>query len=130
MGLPVFTDAAPQLVLHNLHPKLFKLFSQFFNHIADNPAFDFHIGLMVKYVEGAGNIDFQGGGKTLRLLFRLLPQKPVQVAQDGHFLRLRVLQIVPVDQMDTAVDDGFLHRFQTGLSANNQLHQGENKVAL
>ena len=129
VGLPVLTDPAPHLVLDYLHTELFKLFPQLLNHIAHDPAVDFHVGPVVEHVEGTGNVDFQRRGKPLGLRLRLLAQKRVEVPQHRHFLRPGVLQVLPVDHMDAAVHHRFLHRLQPGLAAHNQLHEGEDEVA-
>ncbi len=50
MGFPVFADPSPHLILNHLHPEFFKLLAQVFNHIADNPALDFHVGLVVEHI--------------------------------------------------------------------------------
>ena len=85
---------------------------------------------MVEHIEGAGHIDFQRRGDVLRLFFLLRPQEVIQILQNGHILRARVVQIVLIDQPHTAVDDGFLHRLQALLAAHNQLAQAENEVGL
>ena len=129
VGLPVLTDPAPHLVLDYLHTELFKLFPQLLNHIAHDPAVDFHVGPVVEYVEGTGHVNFQRRGKPLGLRLRLLAQERVEVPQHRHFLRAGVLQIFPVDHVNTAVHHRFLHRLQPGLAAHDQLHEGEDEVA-
>ena len=53
----------------------------------------------------------------------------MEVPQHRHFLRAGVLQVLPVDHVDTAVHNGFLHRLQTRLTAHDQLLEGEDEVA-
>ena len=79
VGLPVFADPAPHLILDHLHPEFFELFPQLLNHIAHNPAVDLHVGAVVEYVEGTGHVNFQRRGKPLGLRLRLLAQERVEV---------------------------------------------------
>ena len=83
---------------------------------------------MVEHVEGAGNVDFKGGGDVLRLLFLLTAQLVIQVLQNWHILRAGVVEVVPIDHTHTAVDDGLFHRHEAVLAADNQLAQAENEV--
>ena len=84
---------------------------------------------MVKHVQRTADVDLQRSGKPLGLRFRLLAQQRVEVPQHRHFLRAGVLQVLPVDHVDTAVHNGFLHRLQPRLTAHDQLHEGEDEVA-
>ena len=110
MRLSVHRDAIPDLILNNQHPDFFELFAQFLDVIGHNTAFDVYVGAVVKDVQGAGNIDFQCRRKVIGLLFVLPAQLVIQVLQDRHVFRARVVQIVAVDQSDTAVNDGLFHR--------------------
>ena len=84
---------------------------------------------MVEQVQGAFHIDFQCGGNMMGFFLLLLEQGIVQVLKDGHILRAGVRKIFAVDQMHTAVDDGFLHRQQPFFAAHHQFTQRKNKVS-
>ena len=128
MGDPVDGDTVPNLILHNQHPDFLELLAQLLDVVADHAAVNIHIGAVVKDVQGAGDVDFQRGGNVLCFFFVLLSQFVIQVLQNRHFLRAGVAEIIAIDQPDTAVNDGFLHRLQALLAADNQLAQGENEV--
>ena len=85
---------------------------------------------MIEYIEGAGYIDFKGRSDILSFLFFLFPEQVIQILQNGHILRARVIEIGLIDQAHTAVDDGFLHRLQALLTTHNQLTQAEDKIRL
>ena len=70
-----------------------------------------NIGAVVQIGKGTRHIQFHGRGKFLCLIFFLLPQALVQVAQYRHILRDGVLQIFPVHLGNTAVNDRFLDGF-------------------
>ena len=53
-------------------------------------------------------------------LFLLGLQGVVEVLQKRHVLRNRVLEVLLINLMDTAVDDRFLHRLQAFLAAHDQ----------
>ena len=53
----------------------------------------------------------------------------MEVPQHGHFLGPGVLQIVPVDQVDTAVYHRFLDGLQPRLAPHDQLHEGQDEIA-
>ncbi len=125
---PVDGDAVPHLVLHHQHPDLFELLPQFLDVIADNAVVDVHVAAVVEHVEGAGDVDFQRRGDVLRLFLILHPQQVVQVLQNGHILRARIVEVVLIHQPHTAVNDGFLHRLQPVLAAHDQLAQRQDKV--
>ena len=121
---------APDLILHDQHPEFFELFSQLLDVVADQPVFDVHIGPVVEQAQAALDVDFKGGGNMVGFLFLLLKKSVVQVLQQRHILRPRVVEIAVVDLVDAAVDDRFLYRLQTFLAAHHQLAQGEDEVGL
>ena len=45
-GSPVFCHTAPNLILDNEHPQLFKLLSQLLDVVADNPVIHIDIGFV------------------------------------------------------------------------------------
>ena len=125
---PVDGDAVPYLVLDHQHPQLFQLLAQLLDVVADDAVVNVHIGAVVEYVQTAGNVDFQGGGDEVGLLFLLLQQKVVKVLQNGHVLRAGVLQVLPVDQPHTAVNDRFLHGLEAVLAAHHNVAEGQEEV--
>jgi len=58
----------------------------------------------------------------------LLEQGIIQVLKDGHILRAGVRKIFAVNQMHTAVNDGFLHRQKPFLATHHKFAQGKDKV--
>ena len=84
---------------------------------------------MVEQVQTALDVDLQCGGNMVGFFLGLLEQGIVQVLKDGHILRAGVRKIFAVDQMHTAVDDGFLHRQQPFFAAHHQFTQRKNKVS-
>ena len=105
------------------------MFAQFLDVVADDAVVDVHIGAVVEQIQGAFHIDFQCGGNVVGFLLVLLKQGVVQVLKDGHILRAGVRKIFAVNQMHTAVDDGFLHRQQPFLAAHHQFAQRKDKVS-
>ena len=127
-GGPVDGDAVPHLVLDHQHPDLFQLLAQLLDVVADNAVVDVHVAAVVEHVEGAGDVDFQRRCDVLRLFLILRPQQVVQILQNGHILRARIVEVVLIHQPHTAVNDGFLHRLQSVLAAHNQFTQRQDKV--
>ena len=84
---------------------------------------------MVEQVQTTLDVDLQCGGNMVGFFFVLLEQGVVQVLKDGHILRAGVRKIFAVDQMHTAVNDGFLHRQQPFLAAHHQFAQRKDKVS-
>ena len=80
---------------------------------------DVHIAAVIENIQRASDVDFQRRGDVLGFLLILRPQEVIQVLQDRHIFRARVIQIIVVDQPHTAVDDGFLDRLQTLLAAHD-----------
>ena len=84
---------------------------------------------MVKHIQGTVDVDFQRRGDILRLRLGLFQKQPVQVSQDRHILRARVLQVIPVHQPCAAVNNGPLNRGKPLLAADHQVAQGQDKIA-
>ena len=84
---------------------------------------------MIEHIEGAGNVDFQCRRNVMGFLFVLCHQGIVQVFQDGHILRARIVEIGLIDLPHGAVDHGLLNGFQTVPAADNQLTQGQDEIA-
>ena len=83
---------------------------------------------MVEHIQRTGDVDFQSGGDVLRFLFILRTEGVIQVLQQRHILRFRVIEVVPVDDANAAVDDGLFHRGKPVLAADDQLAQRQNEV--
>ena len=124
----VFGDSVPYRVLHNQHPDFFELFAQLADVKADHAGVNVDVGAVIEHIERTGDIDFKRGGDVLRLLFVLPPQLVIQVLQHRHILRRGIVEIVPIDQPHTAVNDGFLHRLQAVLAAYDQLAERKDEV--
>ena len=83
---------------------------------------------MVEHSQRTIDVDFQRCGDTLRLPLFLLPQAVVQITKRRHILRLRVIQILLVDQRQAAVNDRLFFRLHTIPCAHDKFAQGKNKV--
>ncbi len=127
---PVDGDAVPHLVLDDQHPQLLQLFAQLLDVVADDPIVDVHVGAVVEHIQTASDVNFQRRGDEMGLLLVLFPQGVVKVLQNGHILWTGVVQILPVDQPDTAVNDGFLHRLEAVLAAHHNVAEGQQEVHL
>lgn len=125
----VCRDTPPDLILHNEHTEFLHLLAQFLDVVADDAVIDVHIRAVVEQVQTALDVDLQCGGNMVGFFLVLLEQGIVQVLKDGHILRAGVRKIFAVDQMHTAVDDGFLHRQQPFFAAHHQFTQRKNKVS-
>ena len=121
-------DTVPDLILNDEHPQFFQLFAQLFDIETDNSVIQFHIRLMVEHPQRTIDVDFQCRGDTLRLPLFLLPQTVVQITKRRHILRLRVIQILLIDQRQAAVNDRLFFRLHAIPCAHNQFAQGKNKV--
>ena len=121
-------DTPPHLILHNEHTEFLHLFAQFLDVVADDAVVDVHIGAVVEQIQGAFHIDFQRSSNMMSFFLVLLEQGVVQILKDGHILRAGVRKIFAVDQMHTAVNDGFLHRQKPFLATHHKFAQGKDKV--
>ena len=50
MRFPVYGDTPPYLILHHEHPQLFKLLTEFFDVVADDPRADVHVCAVVEHL--------------------------------------------------------------------------------
>lgn len=130
MCCPVDGDAVPHLILDDQHTDLLQLFAQLLDVITDNAAVDVHIGPVVEHIQRTGNVDFQSGGNKLGFLFFLLPEGIVKTLQNGHILRLGIVEVVLVDQPHTAVNDSLFNRSKAVLTADDQFTEGQDEVRL
>ena len=130
-GFPCLTvdrHPVPHLVLDNQHTDFLELFSQLLDVVGHDTAVNIHVGTVVEYIEGPGNIDFQSGCDIVGFFFLLFQKLVVQVLQNGHLFGNGVSQIVPVHQSHTTVDDRLFDRLQALLAADDKLTQREDKV--
>ena len=121
-------NTVPDLILNDEHTQFFQLFAQLFDVETDNSVIQFHIRLMVEHTQRTIDVDFQCRGDTLRLPLFLLPQTVVQITERRHILRLRIVQILLIDQRQAAVNDRLLFRLHAIPCAHDQFTQGKNKV--
>ena len=83
---------------------------------------------MVEQIQTALDVDFKGGRHMVGLLFFLFQQGIVQVLQQRHLFRPRVLEVFLVNLMHTPVNDRFFHRLQSLFAAHHQFAQRQNKI--
>ena len=86
------------------------------------------IGTVVKHIQGTIDVDFQRRGDILRLRFALFAKEVVQIPQDWHVFRARVLQIVPVHKPCAAVNDRLFNRGKPLLAADDKVTQRQDKI--
>ena len=121
-------NAVPDLILDDEHTQFFQLFAQLFDIETDNSVIQLHIGLVIEHSQRTIDVDFQCRGDTLRLPLFLLPQAVVQITERWHIFRLRVVQILLVDQRQAAVNDRLFFRLHAIPCAHDKFAQGKNKV--
>jgi len=127
---PIDGDAVPYGVLQDEHGDLLQALAKLLDVEADEPVGDVHVGAVIEHVERTRDVYLQRRGQMLRLGFRLLAEKVVQVLKDGHLLRAGIGKVVAVDQPDAAVDDGLLHRRQPVLAADDEFAERKDEVGL
>ena len=91
MGGAVDGHTVPDLILHHQHPDFFELLAQLLDVVADDAAIHIHVRVMVEHIQRAGDVDFQSSGDVLRFLFILRTEGVIQVLQQRHILRFRVI---------------------------------------
>ena len=122
-------DTVPHGILHNEKPDLFQGLAQRFELEAEYPmVVHVNVGTVIEHIQGAIDVDFQRRSDILCLRLRLFQKQPIQVAQDRHILRARVLQVIPVHKPRAAVNDGPLNRGKPFLAADNQVTQRQDKI--
>ena len=62
-------------------------------------------------------------------LFILLEQCVIQILQNRHILRYRIIKIFLVDLMHTAVDNRLFYRLQTIFASHNQFTKRKDKIS-
>ena len=95
---------------------------------ADDAVIDIHVGVVVKDVQTALDVDFQRSRHMAGFRFILRQQGVVQIFQQRHIFRDGILEIFAIDHMDAAVNDRFFHRLQPLFAADHQFAQGQHKV--
>ena len=85
---------------------------------------------MVEHPQRTIDIDFQCRGDALRLPFFLLPQAVVQITENRHIFRFRVIQIFLIDQRQASVNDGFFFRLHAVPCTHDKFTQGKDEVRL
>ena len=128
--LAVASDPVPHLILHDQHPELPELLAQLLDVVADDAVVYIHVALVVEYVQTACDVYLQRRRQKLRLLLVLRTEAVVEVLQNGHILRARVGEVVPVDEPDTAVYDGLFHGLEALLRPDDDVAEGEDEVHL
>ena len=123
-------DTIPHLILHDEHTQLFELLSQLLNVKADKAVIQLHIRLVVEHPQRTIDVDFQCRGDALRLPFFLLPQAVVQITENRHIFRFRVIQIFLIDQRQASVNDGFFFRLHAVPCTHDKFTQGKDEVRL
>ena len=121
-------NAVPDLILDDEHTQFFQLFAQLFDIETDNSVIQLHIGLVIEHSQRTIDVDFQCRGDTLRLPLFLLPQAVVQITERWHIFRLRVVQILLVDQRQAAVYNRLFFWLHAIPCAHDKFAQGKNKV--
>lgn len=111
------------------HTEFLHLFAQFLDVVADDAVIDVHVSAMVEQVQTALDVDFQSRGNMVGFFFLLLKQSVVQVLKDGHILRAGVRKIFAVNQMHTAVNDGFSTGSRPSLPPTTSSHKERIKSA-
>lgn len=123
MGVAVDGHMVPHMVLYDEHPDFLELLAQLLDVVADDADVHSHVRAMIKHIQRTGDIDFQSGGAVLRFLFILRTDGVIQVIQQRHILRLRVIEVFPVDDANTTINDGFFHRGQTHPCRRRSAHE-------
>ena len=121
-------NTVPDLILDDKHTQLFQLLTQFLDVKTDNAVIQLHICLVVEHPQRTIDIDFQCRGDALRLPFFLLPQAVIQITENRHILRLRVIQIFLIDQRQASVNDGFFFRLHAIPCAHDKFTQGKDEI--
>ena len=120
--------AAPDLILHDEHAQLLQLLAQFLDVKANQAVLDIHVGPVVKDIEGAADVDFQGRCNEPGFLFRLLQKDSVQVSQNRDILRPGLIEVGLIHHAHTAVGDSFFNGLEALSAADDELAQGKDKV--
>ena len=84
---------------------------------------------MGENVEGAFGVDFEGEGELPRLALRLGFEAVLKVQEGREVVPVEsVVQVVPVDDEDNAVDDRVLGRGQAVAAPDDGLAQREDEI--
>ena len=127
-GTAVGGHTPPHGILHDEHTQLFELLAQLLDVKTDDSVIDIHVGVVVKDVQTALDVDFQRSRHMACFRFILRQQGVVQIFQQRHIFRDGILEILAIDHMDAAVNDRLFHRLQALFAAHHQFAQGQHKV--
>ena len=118
------------MVLYDQHTELPELLAQLLDVVADDAVVDVHVRPVIEHVERSGDVNLKRRRKELRFLLVLRTEAVVEVLQNGHILWLRVGEVVPVDEPDAAVNDGFFHGLEALLRPDDDVAEREYEVHL
>ena len=127
-AVEVGVDRRGHKVVGDVHGDLPQVFPQPFQHDTHHAGGQVHVGRVVKEIEGAGAVEFQGRCHTAGLRLRLLQKLLVQVLEQGRLAVPDPQGHIPVDEPHTAVNHGFFDGLQAVLAAHHQLTQGQQKI--
>ena len=128
--IAVGADAVPDKVLQDQHCQRLELVAQLLDVKAHQPVIELHARMVVEIVKRAGNIQFQCRHNAAHLRFRLPFQAFIQIAQRRHVLRLRVFDILFIDDRQAAVDHGVRFCGDVALSVHDDFAEGQNQLRL
>ena len=124
----VGSNTPPDLILNNQHTDFLQLIAKLLDVVTHQTIVDVHIGAVVEQLQGTLNIDFQSRCDMVGFLFVLFQKCVIQVLQNRHILRNRIVEILLVDLMHTTVDNRLFDRLQAIFTAHNQLTEGQDEV--
>ena len=128
--IAVGTDAVPDKVLQDQHCQRLELVAQLLDVKAHQPVIELHARMVIEIVKRAGDIQFQCRHNAAHLRFRLPFQAFIQISQRRHVLRLRVFDILFVDDRQAAVDHGVRFCGDVALSVHDDFAEGQNQLRL
>ena len=79
--------------------QLFELLAQLLDVKTDDAVIDIHVGVVVKNVQTALNVDFQRSRHMAGFRFVLRQQGVVQIFQQRHIFRGGILEILAIDHI-------------------------------
>ena len=109
-GITVGGYSSPHLILHNEHSNLFQLISQLLDVKAHQAVVNIHICPVIEQLQRTFDVNLQCSRHMMGFLFILFQQCVIQILQNRHIFRFRVIQILLINLMNTAVNDRFLNR--------------------
>ena len=128
--IAVGADAVPDKVLQDQHRQRLELVAQLLDVKTHQPVIELHARMVIEIIERAGDIQFQCRHNAAHLRFRLPFQAFIQIAQRRHILRLRIFDILFVDDRQAAVDHGVRFCGDVALSVHDDFAEGQNQLRL